>query len=51
MSLSGVLDQSDIERRGFAALLQQKLRHLQMEDDMESEVEHPLPIPPHRPPN
>ena len=45
MSLSGVLDQSDVERRGFAALLQQKLGHLQMEDDMESEVT-PLAPPP-----
>ena len=38
MSLSGVLDQSDVERRGFASLLQQKLERLSMEDDVESEV-------------
>ena len=38
MSLSGVLDQSDAERRGFASLLHQKLERLSMEDDVESEV-------------
>ena len=38
MSLSGVLDQSDAERRGFAALLQLKLERLSIEDDVESEV-------------
>lgn len=38
MSLSGVLDQSDVERRGFASLLKQKLERLSMEDDVESEV-------------
>lgn len=39
MSLSGVLDQSDVERRGFASLLRQKLERLRMEDDVESEVD------------
>jgi hypothetical protein len=47
MSLSGVLDQSKAEQRGFASLLQQKLRQLHMEDDMEWEVgHHPAPSPP-----
>ena len=44
MSLSGVLDQSNAERRGFASLLQQKLERLSMEDDVESEVGQQLKI-------
>ena len=34
MSLSGVMDQSAAERQGFASLLQEKLRHLLMEDEV-----------------
>ena len=38
MSLTGVLEQSAAERIGFAALLDQKLKRLLMEDDIEIEA-------------
>ena len=38
MSLTGVLEQSEAERVGFAALLDQKLNQLMIEDDIELEA-------------
>ena len=40
MSLTGVLEQSAAETMGFAALLDLKLKHLLMEDDIELEASH-----------